>query len=138
VPSGDSTDFTASFIFSQALQLIDPAIMMTPVFLDFSTIIGLSVPGANPMPLYFLGWIADYPYPSDYTDAMYLQGGTYPGPNGWDRPYLNGLAAAHPTQTALYNTQASAFSNLTNLIKAADTETDPTKAAQLYGQVGQT
>src|SRR5437667_583431 len=138
IPSGDSTDFTASIVFAQALSSIDPNIVMSPVFLDFDTIIGLSVPGANPMPIYYLGWIADYPYPSDYTDAMYLEAGTYPGPNGWDRTFLSGPAAVHPTQAALYNAQASAFRNLTAQITAADTQPNPTLAAQEYATAEQT
>ncbi len=138
IPTGDTTDFTSSLVFAAALKAIDPNIVMSPVFLDFDTIIGLSVPGANPMPIYYLGWIADYPYPSDYTDAMYLEGGTYPGPNGWDHTYLNGLAATHPTQAALYNSQASAFVNLTAQILAADTQPNPTLAATEYAQAEQT
>ncbi len=137
IPSGDSTDFTSSIIFAQALLSIDTHIVMSPVFLDFSTIIGLSVPGANPMPIYFLGWIADYPYPSDYTDAMYLQGGTYPGPNGWDQTYLNGLAANHTAEASLYNAQALEFAVLTLEITAADTEANATRAAQLYAAAEQ-
>src|SRR5437867_5105831 len=132
IPSGDSTDFTSSIIFAQALLSIDTHIVMSPVFLDFHNIIGYSTPGANPMPIYFLGWIADYPYPSDYTDAMYLEKGTYPGPNGWDQTYLNGLAAAHPTEAALYRAQASAFANLTANITAADTATSAATAAADY------
>lgn len=138
VPTGDTTDFTASIVFAQALQLIDPNIHMSPVYLDFNTIIGLSLPGANPMPMYYLGWIADYPYPSDYTDAMYLEGGTYPGSDGWDHTFLNGLAAKYPTQAALYNTQASAFTNLIAQINAADTQTNPTLAAAQYATAEQT
>ncbi len=136
VPTGDTTDYTASLVYAAALNSIDPHIVMSPAYVAFDTIIGLSVPGANPMPLYFLGWIADYPYPSDYTDAMYLQGGTYPAPNGWDQTFLNGLAAAHPAQASLYNQQAMAFSNLTTQITAADTATSG--AAQLYATSEQT
>jgi len=138
VPTGDTTDFTAAIVLGQALASIDPNIVMSPVFLDFDTIIGLSVPGANPMPIYFLGWIADYPYPSDYTDAMYLEGGTYPGPNGWDQTFLNGLAAAHPAEAAMYTAQALAFHTLTTQINGADTEPNPTLAAQKYAQAEQT
>jgi len=138
VPTGDTTDFTAAIVLGQALASIDPNIVMSPVFLDFDTIIGLSVPGANPMPIYFLGWIADYPYPSDYTDAMYLEGGTYPGPNGWDQTFLNGLAAAHPAEAAMYTSQALAFHTLTTQINGADTEPNPTLAAQKYAQAEQT
>src|SRR3989449_1267382 len=138
VPTGDTTDFTAAIVLGQALASMDPELVVSPVFLNFDTIIGLSVPGANPMPIYFLGWVADYPYPSDYTDAMYLEGGTYPGPDGWDQAYLNSLAAAHPTEAALYTAQASAFRSLTTQITAADTEPNPTLAAQKYAQAEQT
>src|SRR2546428_2805953 len=69
---------------------------------------------------------------------MYLEGGTYPGPDGWDQTYLNSLAAAHPTEAALYTAQASAFRSLTTQITAADTEPNPTLAAQKYAQAEQT
>src|SRR5207249_4247076 len=132
VPTVDDTDFLAAQVLSSALAFIDSNIVMTPVSITFHNSTGYSTPGANPMPIYFLGWIADYPYPSDYTDAMYLEKGTYPGPNGWDQTYLNGLAAAHPTEAALYRAQASAFANLTANITAADTATSAATAAADY------
>lgn len=137
IPTGDTTDFTASIVWGQALHSIDANITMSPLYQDFSTIIGDQVAGSDPMPLFFLGWIADYPYPSDYTDAMLQVGGTYPGPNGWDPTYLSGLAAAHPSQAAMYTSQAQNFSQLSSLITAADTATNPTQAAQLYAQAEQ-
>src|SRR5206468_8680138 len=137
VPTGDDTDFLAAQVLSAALAFIDSNIVMTPVSITFHNIIGYSTPGANPMPIYFLGWIADYPYPSDYTDAMYLQGGTYPGPNGWDQTYLNGLAANHTAEASLYNAQALEFAVLTLEITAADTEANATRAAQLYAAAEQ-
>ncbi len=137
VPTGTTTDFTASIVFSQAIASIDPHIKISPLYVNFDTIIGYSVPDANPMPLYSLGWIADYPYPSDYTDAMYLVGGTYPAPNGWDPTYLTRLATTHPSQAALYNAQAQNYSSLNNLITQADLATDPAKAASFYAQAEQ-
>ncbi len=139
VPTGDTFDFTAAVVWGQALHSIDSNITMTPLYQDFSTIIGDQVPGSDPMPVFFLGWIADYPYPSDYTDAMLQVGGTYPGPNGWDPTYLAGLAASHSGSgsAGLYTTQASDYANLSDLITAADTATSPTQAAQLYAQAEQ-
>ncbi len=137
VPSGDTTDFTAAIVWAQAIHSIDANISMSPLYQDFSTIIGDQVPGQDPMPLFFLGWIADYPYPSDYTDAMLQAGGTYPGPNGWDPAYLSGLSAAHPSQAAMYDSQAQNFSQLSSLITSADTATDPATAAQLYKEAEQ-
>ncbi len=137
VPSGDTTDFTAAIVWGQALASIDPAIKMSPVYQNFDTIIGYQVPDSDPMPLFFLAWIADYALPSDYTDAMYLVGGVYPAPNGWDPAFLSTLAAAHPTQAAQYNAQASNYTKLNTLIRQADTSTDPTQQAQLYAQAEQ-
>ena len=137
VPTGDTTDFTAGIVWAQALHSIDANITMTPLYQDFSTIIGDQVPGSDPMPLFSLGWIADYPYPSDYTDAMLQVGGTYPAPNGWDPTYLAGLATSHATQAQLYNAQAANYSQLASLITAADTATSPSAAAQLYAQAEQ-
>ncbi len=137
VPTGDTTDFTAAIVWGQALRSIDANITMTPLYQDFSTIIGDQVPGSDPMPLFFLGWIADYPYPSDYTDAMLQVAGTYPGPNGWDPTYLAGLATTHASQAQLYNAQATNFTQLSGLITAADTATSASQAAQLYAQAEQ-
>jgi peptide/nickel transport system substrate-binding protein len=137
IPTGDTTDFTAAFAWSQALKFIDANIVMTPVYLDFSTIIGNLVPGQDGMPLYSLGWIADYPHPSDYTDAMYLEGGTYPAPDGWDPAYLAGLAANHTAQSALFTGQAQNYTALNNLIRQADALSDPVTAAARYQQVEQ-
>lgn len=139
MPTGDTVDNTAAIAWGQALASIDPHITMTPLFQNFDTIIGDQVPGSDPMPVFFLGWIADYPYPSDYTDAMLQVGGTYPAPNGWDPTYLNGLASTttNTTLAGLYGTQASAFSNMSALITAADAATSATQAQQLYQQAEQ-
>src|SRR5256885_288166 len=48
VPTGDTTDFTASIVFAQALASIDPNIVVSPVYINFGTIISLSSPGKNP------------------------------------------------------------------------------------------
>jgi len=45
------------------------------------------------MAIYYMGWIADYPLASNLVNAMYLQGGTFPAPNGWDVDYLINLSA---------------------------------------------
>jgi len=128
VPAGDPIDFTAAQIWAQAIHSIDPNIVMVPVYQEFATTIGLMVPGQDPMPLYLLGWIADYPYPSDYVDAMYLENGTYPAANNWFVSLLN--KTGHPDQAKLYD-------QLNKLIIQADSATDPNVAAQLYKQVEQ-
>jgi ABC-type transport system substrate-binding protein len=128
VPSGDTVNYQAAQMLAQALHSIDPNIQAEPLYMPFSTIIGYMVPDQNPLPMYYLGWIADYPHPSDFVDAMYLENGTYPAPNGWTVQYLKSLG---------YNDQANMYDQLNKLIKQADSETDPVKARELYKQVEQ-
>ncbi len=128
VSSGDTVDYAAAQMWAQALHEIDPNIVATPLYIPFTTIIGLEVPGQDPMPIYYLGWIADYPYPSDFVNAMYLENGTYPAPDGW---YVSSLEAlGHVNQAKMYN-------ELDNLILAADSTPNETLAAQLYKQAEQ-
>ncbi|MGC9112872.1 ABC transporter substrate-binding protein [Acidilobus sp.] len=93
ISSGDTTDYTAAEMWAAALHNIDPNINAVPIYLPFSTIISDEVPGQNPMPLYYLGWIADYPLASNFINAMYEQGGTYPSPDGWNVQYFENLSA---------------------------------------------
>ncbi|MEM0075437.1 MAG: ABC transporter substrate-binding protein [Conexivisphaerales archaeon] len=128
ISSGDTVDYAAAQMWAAAMQQIDPNIQMTPVYVPFSTMIGYEVPGSNPMPLYYLGWIADYPYPSDFVDAMYKQGGTYPAPDGFSVEYFN--ATGHPDQAQMY-------AEMNSLIEQADSTANETLAAQLYKQAEQ-
>lgn len=137
VQNGLSQEFSAGKMWADALAAIDPNIKMTPTYINFVTEITYQIPHGNPMPVYQLAWIADYPYPSDYTDAMYLQGGTYPIGTGFNETYLKSLATAHPTQSALYTSQYRNYTALNQLIRAADLAVNTTQAAQLYKQVEQ-
>lgn len=128
ISSGDTVDYEAAQMWAQALNSIDPNIQATPMYEPFSTIIAQEVPGQNPMPVFYLGWIADYPYPSDFINAMYEQGGTYPGALGWNVTYLQQIG--HPNQ-------AKEYAELNQLIQEADSATNPTQAAQLYKQAEQ-
>ncbi len=129
VPTGDPVDYLAGTIWASELNIIDPHITAAPAYLPFSTIIGNSVPGGNGMPIYNLGWIADYPYPSDFVDAMYLVGGTYPGPNGWDPASLQYLSTLNG---GMYTTQYNTFQTLTTQIHTADADSNPVNAAADY------
>jgi len=132
IPTGITTDYQAALIWAAALNSIDSHITASPVYLDFHSIIGYQSNGTNPMPLFSLGWIADYPYPSDYTDAMYLGNGTYPFAEGWYWWYFDREAAAYPAMASMFQSQAQNYTLLNNLITAADAETNATRAAALY------
>jgi len=126
VSSGDTVDYAAAEMWAQALHEMDPNINAQPMYMPFSQIIGYMVPGANPMPIFYLGWIADYPYPSDFVNAMYLENGTYPAADGWYVSYLEQLG---------YTQEAQMYANLNQLILEADSATNPVLAQQLYANV---
>ena len=84
VYASDPIDYAAASMWASNLTKMDPNIHATPIYQAFATTIGYMVPGQNPMPIYFIGWVPDYPYPSDYVNAMCLENGTYPAANGWN------------------------------------------------------
>jgi len=128
VSSGDTTDFYGAQMWAQALHQIDPNINIDVIYEPFSTIIGYMVPGQNPFPIYQLGWAADFPYPSDFVNSIYLQNGAYPAADGWSVQYFDSLN--HKNQASLYN-------ELNSMILAANSAVSPTLAAQDYKEVEQ-
>jgi len=90
--------------------------------MSFHDIIAEMNPHANRMSLWFLGWLPDYPYPTDYTYPMLEPGnnateygGTYPAANGFNISYLASLG-----ETA----QSRAAQNISDWINATLSETD--------------
>ena len=128
VSSGDTTDFYGAQMWAQALHQMDPNINIVVTYEPFSTIVGYMVPGQNPFPIYQLGWSADFPYPSDFVNSIYLQDGAYPAPDGWSVQYLDSLN---------YTNEASVYNELNNMISAADSATSSAVAAQDYKGVEQ-
>ncbi|MGC9048531.1 MAG: ABC transporter substrate-binding protein, partial [Caldisphaera sp.] len=145
VPSGDTVDFTAASMWASLLNEIDPNIHATPLYVPFSTMISYQVPGANPMAVYYLGWIADYPLASNFVNAMYLTGGTYPAPNGWNVSYFENLSKYYAAQgntflANLYANESQEYNELNNLILKADNAAlagNTTVAQQYYKQAEQ-
>src|SRR6266480_1522480 len=89
---------------------------------SFNGIIAEMNPHANRMSLWYLGWLPDYPYPTDYTYPMLEPGnnateygGTYPAANGFNISYIASLG-----ETA----QSRAAQNISDWINATLSETD--------------
>ncbi|MFP3318063.1 MAG: ABC transporter substrate-binding protein [Thermoplasmata archaeon] len=128
VYASDPVDFAAASMWASNLSKMDPNIQATPIYQPFATTIGYMVPGENPMPIYLLGWAPDYPYPSDYVNAMYLENGTYPGANGWN--YTNLMSWG-------YKQEAQEWKNMTDLILKADSTSNVTLSLQYFDQAEQ-
>jgi peptide/nickel transport system substrate-binding protein len=129
IMSGNTIDYAGAEMWGAALSQMDSNISVTPVYQEFATEIAELVPGQNPMPIYYLGFVADYPYPSDFVNGMYMQGGIYPSASGFATDYLN--------VTCGYPSEAAQYLELNTLIQEANTATNATKAAQLYKQAEQ-
>ena len=102
----DTVAREAAAAWAQNLQQLGPNINVLIKPISFEEMIENSVPHQNPMGIYFLGWLADYPFPTDYTLPMLYpadspvtspspDGGTYPNANGYNIQYL----AADPNGT---------------------------------------
>jgi peptide/nickel transport system substrate-binding protein len=101
VETADTVNRAGAAMWAQSLEQLAPpgqiTILIKPI--SFAEEISNSVPHANPMGIYLLGWLPDYPFPTDYTLPMELpadspvasatpNGGTYPNANGFNIQYL--------------------------------------------------
>jgi peptide/nickel transport system substrate-binding protein len=121
--AGETVQFAAAQMWAAALNSVDPYIVLNPVYVPLSTMLAYAIAGQNPMPIWFLGWLADYPYPSDFVDPFYKQGGIFAAANGWTTEYFNSIGRAG---------QAAMFAQMNSLIEVADSTTNATLAAQDY------
>jgi ABC-type oligopeptide transport system substrate-binding subunit len=126
--SGDTVTYAAAQMWGAALHQMDPNISVTVEYQEWPTMIAEQAVNADPMPIYYLGWIADYPYPSDFVNAFYLQSSIYPSAAGWSTSYLTSIG-----QSA----ESSQYGQLNTLITQADAATNATGAAQLYKEAEQ-
>jgi ABC-type transport system substrate-binding protein len=131
ITSGDTVDYAGAEMWAAALHQMDSNITVTPTYQEFVTQIGEEYPGQNPMPVYYLGWIADYPLPSDFVNAMYFQSGTYEASLGFSTNFLN-VTCGQPLEAAQYL-------QMNKLIEDANAASfvNATLAAQLYKQAEQ-
>jgi ABC-type transport system substrate-binding protein len=119
--NGETSDFAAARMWAAALNSIDPNIVMNPVYVSFPTWFAYSY--ASAIPIAEQGYGADYPYPSDFVDSMYKQGGYMPALYSWTVHQLNSTGHAD---------QATMYAQMNSLIQIADSTTNATLAAQDY------
>src|SRR2546430_7380668 len=99
VENADTVNRAEAAAWAQNIKQLGPNINVLIKPISFAEMISDSVPHQNPMGIYFLGWLADYPFPTDYTLPMLYpadspvtspspDGGTYPNANGYNIQYL--------------------------------------------------
>ena len=99
VETADTVNRAGAAMWAQSLEQLAPGITILVKPISFEEEITNSVPHQDPMAIYLLGWLPDYPFPTDYTLPMELpadspvssstpNGGTYPNANGFNIQYL--------------------------------------------------
>lgn len=129
--SGDATDYTAAAMWSQALNQMDPNIQANPVYVPLGTVIGYAAPGVNPMPVYLMGWISPWNYPTAFFNFCYLNatnGGSFPPADGVDYSSLMSLG---------YTSEAQQWQELNNVTLSATLSQNETVALGLYAKAEQ-
>ena len=90
VETADAVNKAEAAAWAQNIEALGPpgkiTVLVKPI--SFEEQIEDSRPGANPMALYLLGWLPDYPYPTDYTVPM-AEPGTAASPYGGTYPAAN-------------------------------------------------
>ena len=111
IPTGDSTDLAGATTWGGNLETFITGATFPVIPTPFPNIIANKIQGSNPMPIYFLGWGPDYPYPTDYMEPMALPVNTsnYPGSNDFT-PYYFSLMG-HPNQSGVFKSMISEYNN---------------------------
>lgn len=134
VPTADPVNLAGARAWGNNIQKLGPAgkIVIDTRTMSFHDIIAETIPHSNHLALWYLGWLPDYPYPTDYTypmlepgNAQSEYGGTYPASNGFNISYLRAKG-----QLA----QAASAQKISDWINATLNETDINKVVQLSRQ----
>lgn len=133
VETADAVNKAAAAAWAQNIEALGPPgkITVTVKPISFEEQIEDSVPGANPMALYLLGWLPDYPYPTDYTvpmaepgTAQSPYGGTYPAANYFNISYFATNSHGLDTPNGFSFKQSSNMSRMLSYILDSINSTD--------------
>ncbi len=133
VETADAVNKAAAAAWAQSIESLGAPgkITVTVKPISFEEQIEDSVPGSNPMALYLLGWLPDYPYPTDYTvpmaepgTALSPYGGTYPAANYFNISYFAGNSNGLDTPNGFSFKQSSNMSRMLSNILDSINSTD--------------
>jgi ABC-type transport system substrate-binding protein len=113
--SADPVDLAGATSWGTYLQSVIPGATFPVEVTAFPTLLANQLQGQNPMPVYLLGWLPDYPFPTDYLGPMALpvNSSTYPGPNDMTPWWFENNTSNSMHNTATAKSQAN---NLTDMI----------------------
>ena len=124
VVAGDPVDFAAATDWASALNSIDPNIHASVLYMGETIIFGYQLANQNPMPIYYMGWAPDYPFPSDYIGGNYWENGYESLSNGYNPQVLTAAGQVNQSNVdALMNqyvTDAENTGNITLALKYFD------------------
>ncbi len=122
--SADPVDLNGATAWGQNLSKIITGASFPVIPTPFPTLINNQVQGSNPMPVYLLAWLPDYPFPTDYLNPMAnpLNTTTYPGPNDFT-PWWFGYNTSNPyhnvTEAMIMKQMLGDYANGSNQVSTA-------------------
>ena len=112
LPAGNIQDLAYPIWEQYVKQISGGRISFTEVDLTFTQLVQYaeeSGPGQNPLAVYTLGWLPDYPDPTDYTVPMYSPNATYTSPGAVYQALSQDMASSCPTAGQVDGFAALAF-----------------------------
>ncbi len=110
IPTGDSTDLAGATTWGGNLATFITGATFPVIPIPFPNIIANKIEGSNPMPIYYLGWSPDYPYPTDYLGPLGTPDNTSHLAANSLTPYYFSLMG-HPNQSREFESMISEYNN---------------------------
>ena len=113
IPTGDSTDLAGATTWGGNLATVITGATFPVIPIPFPNIIANKIEGQNPMPIYYLGWSPDYPYPTDYLGPLGTPDNTSHLAADSMTPYYFSMMG-HPNQSREFKSMISEYNNGSN------------------------
>jgi ABC-type transport system substrate-binding protein len=133
---GDPIELAAGEEWAGVLaQISNGNITARVVQITWSEDTAFLAPGMDPMGISFTYWAPDYPDPSDYVNAIYLEGGYIPSGDNLFVSNLASMAPSTPYDAVHINgtySQAQVYRWMNGNITIGDTSVDPSVRRRAY------
>jgi ABC-type transport system substrate-binding protein len=131
VPLASAEEWTATLA-----QISDGNINAKVIQIPSAMSAGDEAQGMDPMPVEYTYWGPDFPYPSDYVDGMYREGGYYPAGSNLLASNFASMPPSTPYDVVHVNgttySQEQVWSWLQGNVTLGDTSVDPAVTQRAY------